>query len=92
MGFVFLPAWVALLLWAISDMAGYLSTLPELGGVAHTAHLGGEAAGLLTGLTIFSLRRFWPVQDLHTPEVSKIPMGVLVPFLPRAPNRLTRSG
>ncbi len=82
MGFVFLPAWVALVLWAINDMAGYVSTLPELGGVAHTAHLGGEVAGLLTGLILVSLRRFWPVAHLHNPPRVGIPMGVLIPFLP----------
>lgn len=45
MGWVFLPAWVAVLR-ALSDLAGYLGTVAELGGVAHTAHLGGEAAGI----------------------------------------------
>jgi membrane associated rhomboid family serine protease len=83
MGFVYLPAWVGLCLWAINDLAGYIGTLPELGGVAHTAHLGGELAGLLTGLTLFSLRRFWPVHEIHATARAKAPpMGVLIPFLP----------
>lgn len=83
MGFVFLPAWVAVGLWAINDLAGYLGTLPELGGVAHTAHIGGELAGLLTGLTLFSLRKFWPVHEVHaTARARTPPMGVLIPFLP----------
>src|SRR6185312_3977421 len=50
MGMVYLPAWVAILLWGANDLAGYLGTVPELGGVAHTAHLGGEGAGILVGL------------------------------------------
>lgn len=83
MGFVFLPAWVALALWAINDLAGYFGTLPELGGVAHTAHLGGEIAGLIIGALLFLLRRFWPVQEIHvTARANPIPMGVLIPFLP----------
>jgi membrane associated rhomboid family serine protease len=83
MGFVYLPAWVGLALWAVNDLAGYLGTLPELGGVAHTAHLGGELAGLVTGLILFSLRRFWPVHEVHaTSRPGLPPMGVLIPFLP----------
>lgn len=83
MGFVYLPAWVGLALWAINDMAGYLGTLPELGGVAHTAHLGGELAGLITALILFSLRKFWPVHETHaTARPNPPPMGVLIPFLP----------
>ncbi len=84
MGFVYLPAWVALVLWAINDVAGYVGSLPELGGVAHTAHLGGETAGLLTGLILVGLRRYWPVQPLDALAVpaASPPMGVLIPFLP----------
>lgn len=79
MGFIYLPAWVALVLWAVSDLAGYLGTLPELGGVAYTAHLGGEVAGLLAGLTLWALRRRWPLVDRDDQDV---PMGVPFAFLP----------
>lgn len=78
MGFVFLPAWVALILWAINDLAGYLGTLPELGGVAYTAHLGGELAGLLVGFILFALRRRWP---LIARTDQAVPMAKLFPFL-----------
>ncbi len=88
MGFVYLPAWVALVLWVISDLAGFMATLPELGGVAHTAHLGGEAAGLITGLVLFGLRRFWPVPDAPALSHPKVAIGVLMPFLPEI-NRST---
>jgi membrane associated rhomboid family serine protease len=96
MGFVYLPAWVALVLWAVGDVAGYLGTLPELGGIAHTAHLGGEAAGLLVGLILWSLRRRRapasadaPVTEASTLAAVKAcrPMGVLIPFLPPKPRR-----
>ena len=50
---------------AINELSGYLGTIPELGGVAHTAHLGGEAAGLVTGFTLFALRKFRPTQEVH---------------------------
>jgi len=79
MGFVYLPAWVAMVLWGINDIAGYLGNMPELGGVAHTAHLGGELAGLMTGLILFSMRKFRPVK---MPPVIPRKMGVLIPFLP----------
>ena len=51
-GFVYLPAWVALVMGVLSDLAGFLSTLPELGGVAHAAHLGGLTVGVLCGLLL----------------------------------------
>lgn len=84
MGFVFLPAWVGILMWALSDLAGYLSTVNELGGVAHTAHLGGEAAGALTALVVYVLRKIWPSLKPQSSgiESTKIPMAVLIPFLP----------
>jgi membrane associated rhomboid family serine protease len=85
MGFVFLPAWVGLLMWALNDMAGYLSTVNELGGVAHTAHLGGELAGAMTALVLYVLRKIWPSLKPRpdSPERLKIPMAVLYPFLPQ---------
>ncbi len=55
-GYVYLPAWVAAVLWMFSDLAGFLGTLNEFGGVAHAAHLGGEAAGILVALSILFFR------------------------------------
>jgi membrane associated rhomboid family serine protease len=92
MGFVYLPAWVGLALWAVNDMGGYLGTLPELGGVAHTAHLGGELAGLITGLILFSMRRYFPVNEIHpTARAVKPVMGVLMPFLPPKPKQVSNA-
>jgi membrane associated rhomboid family serine protease len=51
-GFAKFPAWIVLLFWISSDLAGYLGTLEELGGVAHAAHLGGFAFGGIIGLVI----------------------------------------
>jgi membrane associated rhomboid family serine protease len=48
-GFVFLPAWVAVANWLILDFAGYFGKLSEMGGTAHAAHLGGAWIGLLMG-------------------------------------------
>lgn len=76
-GFVWLPAWVVLLMWLASDLAGYLGTLSEFGGVAYAAHLGGEATGVLVGIIIFLLRykkqKVEPVDDAP-------PIGKLFPF------------
>jgi membrane associated rhomboid family serine protease len=54
-GYVFLPAWVILFLWLISDLAGYIASVNLLGGVAHIAHLAGEATGLLVGAGYYLL-------------------------------------
>lgn len=81
MGFVYMPAWIGLILWAVNDLSGYLGTLPEMGGVAYTAHLGGEMAGVLVALLLFGLRRIWPV-EMYRPSLPKIPMWSLIPFLP----------
>ncbi len=86
MGFVYLPAWVALILWGLNDLAGYLGTLPEMGGVAYTAHLGGELAGLIIGGVLWLKRRQWP---LFPREEQSPPMGKLFPLLP--PKPITRS-
>lgn len=48
-GFIFLPAWVAVVMWVVMDFAGLIGTIPELGGTAHAAHLGGVTFGFLVG-------------------------------------------
>jgi len=92
MGFVFLPTWVAMILWVLGDLTGYLGTLPEIGGVAHTAHLGGDVAGLITGVVIYGVRyvqgRGWPGADGDSSEALGLglgnsqPVGTFVPFIP----------
>ncbi len=52
MGFAFFPAWWTFAMWFASDVAGYLSAVQEMGGVAYAAHLGGEFAGVALGLSI----------------------------------------
>lgn len=86
MGFVYLPTWIALVMWVINDFSGYFGTLSELGGVAHTAHLGGEFAGLLTGVLLFAMRSIWPVTRPAAAS-DNAPMGVLMPFLPPVPRK-----
>jgi membrane associated rhomboid family serine protease len=56
-GLVYLPAWVTLVLWFLSDLAGHLATPPVFGGVAYSAHLGGQFCGLVMGLSIMLIRR-----------------------------------
>lgn len=55
-GFIMLPTWMLLAVWGISDLAGYLGTIREFGGVAHAAHIGGVLHGLVLGL-LFSIWR-----------------------------------
>lgn len=51
-GFKKFPAWVVLIVWLSSDIAGYFGTMEEFGGVAHAAHLGGFGFGALIGLVL----------------------------------------
>lgn len=83
-GFVFLPAWIWLVIVMLGDLAGYLGTPAELGGVARSAHLGGLAAGLLVGLLLFALRRRWPVKEWQDRNHT-MPMAVLFPLIPSRP-------
>ncbi len=61
-GFIYFPAWAIFLFWLLSDLAGYLGTSQNMGGVAYSAHLGGEIFGVLTGLSLLFTRR---VRDCH---------------------------
>ncbi len=72
-GLIFLPAWVVLVMFALSDLAGYWSAVNEFGGVAYTAHLGGEFAALLIGMIIYLLR--YRRVGLNVPESPDIPVG-----------------
>jgi membrane associated rhomboid family serine protease len=56
-GIIYLPAWITLILWFLSDVAGHWSTPSEFGGVAYSAHLGGELCGILIGLILLAVRR-----------------------------------
>ncbi len=66
LGFVYLPAWVVLFIWLVSDLAGIWSGVKELGGVAYTAHLGGQLVGLAFGLAILLLRRSFQVEGVQS--------------------------
>ncbi len=77
-GYVYLPAWVVLLMWLVSDLAGYLGTLAEFGGVAYAAHLGGEATGIMVGLMFYFFRFRTRVFSKPSPFAYKV--GELVPF------------
>ena len=51
-GFKKFPAWVVFVVWLSSDLAGYLGTMEEFGGVAHAAHLGGFGFGAALGIIL----------------------------------------
>ncbi|MAF91054.1 MAG: rhomboid family intramembrane serine protease [Bdellovibrionota bacterium] len=53
---LYLPAWVGFVYWMLLDLTGYFSQLSHMGGVAHAAHLGGAAVGVLFGI-VFRWRK-----------------------------------
>ncbi len=56
-GFAYLPAWITLVLWMLSDIAGQWATPPGLGGIAYAAHFGGELCGIAAALILLSMRK-----------------------------------
>ena len=50
---IFLPTWLFIGVWLLTDISGYLGTLPGFAYVAHTAHLGGFALGAIGGLAMY---------------------------------------
>ncbi|MEZ4873012.1 MAG: rhomboid family intramembrane serine protease [Bdellovibrionales bacterium] len=57
-GFVYLPAWVAFVAWAMTDLSGYLGET-FVGGVAYTAHLGGDITGALAALAVLAYKKYF---------------------------------
>lgn len=55
-GYVFLPSWCVGAMFILSDVAGYFGGINEFGGVAYSAHLGGELTALLIGAAIYLVR------------------------------------
>ena len=47
---ILLPTWLFVGVWLLTDISGYLGALPGFIYIAHTAHLGGFALGLIGGL------------------------------------------
>jgi membrane associated rhomboid family serine protease len=62
MGFVTLPGWTIVFFWALLDLAGHIASPSGAGGVAYSAHLGGEAAGLILGLGLLAVRSLLPAR------------------------------
>lgn len=73
LGYAYLPGWVILFLWVASDLAGFLSSVGDFGGVAHVAHLGGEFTGVCVGFLFWLMRRLvrrpLPGADLVSPPI-----------------------
>ncbi len=53
-----IPSKLVFLMWVISDLTGYLSTIDELGGVAHAAHVGGYIFGISSAFIFIGYRKF----------------------------------
>lgn len=64
-GYVYLPGWITMALWILSDLAGYIGSVDQLGGIAHSAHLGGELAGVVAGASIFMIRKFIKLKEFE---------------------------
>ena len=78
-GYVLLPGWVLCVLWLSADVAGYLGTLQEFGGVAHSAHIGGQLAGLITGLTVYVVRRLYVKKGIEKVSNKKADEPWIIP-------------
>ncbi len=79
-GFLYLPAWLVLGMWFVGDLAGTLSTVPDFGGVAYSAHLGGQMAGALVATILFFLKYKGLREGLDKSPSPKA--GSMIPFLP----------
>lgn len=65
-GFAPFPAWAILALFAVPDLGGYVSSLPDVSSVAYSAHLGGAVWGALMAL---ALKLGWLAEDPFDPAV-----------------------
>lgn len=74
MGTVYLPAWIVLLTFFITDLAGYWGALNEFGGVSHVAHLGGMGSACVVALVVLALGK----KKAHLSYDSSIVMGQFV--------------
>jgi membrane associated rhomboid family serine protease len=78
-GYVYLPAWVTLLLWIFSDLAGFFGVSHHYSGIAYSAHLGGELAGFLVGSTIFLVRKYFLKKDsMSSAFPNSLPIGTTI--------------
>lgn len=85
-GFVYLPGWLTFAFWFLSDLAGYFGAIPEWGGVAYSAHLGGEMAGGVAALALLLFSR-WSARSLLSSSKfiaadisSRVAVGYREPF------------
>jgi membrane associated rhomboid family serine protease len=76
-GYVYLPGWITLCLWVLADLAGYLGTWGFFGGIAHSAHLGGELAGCLVGILVLTIRQFY-IKESFQNVPAGLPMGTTI--------------
>ena len=72
-GFAKVPASMALAMWLLADLGGHFSQNAALGGVAHSAHLGGLFLGLSLGF-LFRSRSKTSAESVlaHVPLIHKL--------------------
>ena len=61
---IFLPTWLFITIWLLTDISGYLGTLPGFVHIAHTAHLGGFALGIIGGLMYQRITKTLPKEAI----------------------------
>jgi membrane associated rhomboid family serine protease len=59
-GFRYLPAWLIGVVYLIPDIAGHISTVADVSGLAYAAHIGGAIFGAVAG---YAARRGWLVAE-----------------------------
>lgn len=52
-----IPSKLVFVMWILSDVAGYMSTMEEFGGVAHAAHVGGFIFGITCAFVWLAQKR-----------------------------------
>jgi membrane associated rhomboid family serine protease len=80
-GVIYLPAWVAFIKWLLVDLGGYISSPAVLGGgVAYSAHLGGEFVGVLSGVLFLYVRGLVTQNELKAGFIDTRPVFTQVHF------------
>jgi len=81
-----IPAWIMLGIWFALQLLGGIGADPDMGGVAHWAHVGGFAAGLALILPLWMKRGgtgYWNRTHGHPPHPEHVYSPSRIPPIPR---------
>jgi membrane associated rhomboid family serine protease len=68
-GFRDLPAWLIVIAYLVPDIAGHIASVPDINGMAYSAHIGGALLGAVIG---FSVRQGWLAKEDSPPSAEEI--------------------